>query len=265
MKKTKIIASPFAYASPWILATAIGILIAIVFFFAINNLQREKRIITESLFNKGQAVIRFVGAGTRASMMMAPPTSQQFQHLIEQAAGESGILYIAVADSTGKIVAHSTPGLVGTTLDHPLLAVRPDLAPIGEYQIINSEATKQKVFEIVSPFKPLMRGRGFFKRHFQEMQQTEKQGLPAGERAQSPSACQFSPGNNAWLPGENLSIVVGLDMTEQEKIIQQDRYHMLYMSIAMLLVAIGGGFFDHTADELRAEFEKAGVDCQVLF
>jgi len=29
--------------------------------------------------------------------------------------------------------------------------------------------------------------------------------------------------------------------------------------------AMDDGFFDHTADELRAGFEKAGVDCQVLF
>jgi len=253
-KKTKIIASPFAYASPWILATAIGMLIAIVFFFTINNLQREKRIMAESLFNKGQAIIRFVGAGTRASMMLgAPPAAQQFQRLIEQAAGESGILYIAVADSTGKIVAHSTPGLVGTDLDHSLLAVRPELDPIGRYQIISDQGTKQKIFEIVAPFKPFMRGRGFFKRHLQAMQQAGKQqDSPAGEDAQTPSACQFSPGNNAWLPGENLSIVVGLDMAEQDKIIQQDRYHMLYMSIAMLLVAIGGGIALLTAQSYRS-------------
>lgn len=251
-KKTKIVTSPFAYASPWILATAIGMLIAIVFFFAANNLQREKRIMTESLFNKGQAIVRFVGAGTRASMMMGAPNTQQFQHLIEQAAGESSILYIAVANSTGKIVAHSTPGLVGTDLDHPLLA-DPELAPVGKYQIISDQGTKQKVFEIVAPFKPFMRGRGyFFKRHPQAMPQTGKPDSLAGENAQNPSACQSFPGNDTWLPGDNLSIVVGLDMTEQDKIIQQDRHHMIYMSIVMLLVAIGGWIALLTAQSYRS-------------
>lgn len=250
-KKTKIVTSPFAYASPWILATAIGMLIAIVFFFAANNLQREQRIMTESLFNKGQAIIRFIGAGTRASMMMGAPNTEQFQHLIEQAAGESNILYIAVADSTGKIVAHSTPSLVGAELDHPLL-VDTELTPIGKYQIINNQSTKQKVFEVVAPFKPFMRGRGFFRRHMQEMQQTEKTKNSSEEIPQTPSACQFSPGKNTWLPGENLSIVVGLDMAEQDKIIQQDRYHMLYMSIAMLLVAIGGWIALLTAQSYRS-------------
>ncbi len=251
-KKTNIVTSPFAYASPWILATAIGMLIAIVFFFAANNLQREQRIMTESLFNKGQAIIRFIGAGTRASMMMGAPNAQQFQHLIEQAAGESSILYIAVADSTGKIVAHSTPGLVGTELDHPLLADA-ELTPMGKYQIISDQQTKQKIFEIVAPFKPFMRGRGyFFKRHMQAMQQNGKQDTLAKEDAGNPSPCQSFPGKDSWLPGENLSIVVGLDMTEQDEIIQQDRYHMLYMSIAMLLVAIGGWIALLTAQSYRS-------------
>jgi two-component system sensor histidine kinase HydH len=250
-KKTKIVTSPFAYASPWILAAAIGMLIAIVFFFAANNLQREKRIMTESLFNKGQAIVRFIGAGTRASMMMGAPKAQQLQHLIEQAAGESNILYIAVANNKGKIVAHSTPELVGTGLDHPLLAAT-ELAPVGRYQIIRDPKTKQKVFEIVAPFKPFMRGRGhFFKRHMQAMQQAETPDTFAGENA-PPPPCQSFPGNNAWLPGDNLSIVVGLDMTEQDKIIQQDRYHMLYMSIAMLLVAIGGWIALLTAQSYRS-------------
>ena len=61
-KKTKIVTSPFAYASPWILATAIGMLIAIVFFFAANNLQREQRIMTESLsrFNHEETARQYI-------------------------------------------------------------------------------------------------------------------------------------------------------------------------------------------------------------
>ncbi|MDG4476544.1 ATP-binding protein [Thiovibrio frasassiensis] len=251
-KKTKIVTSPFAYASPWILATAIGMLIGIVIFFAVNNLQREKRIMTESLFNKGQAIIRFIGAGTRASMMMmGSPNTQQFQHLIEQAAGESNIIYIAVANSEGKIVAHSTPTRVGTTFDHPLPG-ETELPPVGKYQIINVQGTKQKVFEIVAPFKPFMRGGGyFFKRHRQAMLQGEKR-PPPHQMEGNPASCQFPPGAGTWLPGENLAIIVGLDMTEQDKIIQQDRFHMLYMSVALLLVAIGGWIALLTAQSYRS-------------
>ncbi|MHB1379440.1 MAG: ATP-binding protein [Desulfurivibrionaceae bacterium] len=247
-KETKIITSPFAYASPWILATAIGMLIAIVFFFAANNLQREKRIMTDSLFNKGQAIIRFVGAGTRASMMMGTANNQQFQHLIEQVASESSLLYIVVADNKGTIMAHSTPGLMGSTLDHPLLS-DPNLSPFGKHRIINDPKTNHKVFEVVASFKPFMRGRGhFFRQHRQAMPQPEKQDNPAGENA----PCQPFPADTAWQPESNLSIIVGLDMTEQDAIIRQDRRHMLYMSIAMLLVAIGGWIALLTAQSYRS-------------
>jgi len=247
-KETKIITSPFAYASPWILATAIGMLIAIVFFFAANNLQREKRIMTDSLFNKGQAIIRFVGAGTRASMMMGTANNQQFQHLIEQVASESSLLYIVVADNKGTIMAHSTPGLMGSTLDHPLLS-DPNLSPFGKHRIITDPKTNHKVFEVVASFKPFMRGRGhFFRQHRQAMPQPEKQDNPAGENA----PCQPFPADTAWQPENNLSIIVGLDMTEQDAIIRQDRRHMLYMSIAMLLVAIGGWIALLTAQSYRS-------------
>lgn len=247
-KETKIITSPFAYASPWILATAIGMLIAIVFFFAVNNLQREKRIMTDSLLNKGQAIIRFVGAGTRASMMMGTANNQQFQHLIEQVAGESSLLYIVVADNTGTIVAHSTPALTGGTLDHPLLS-DPNLSPFGTHRIINDPKTNHKVFEVVAPFKPFMRGRGhFFRQRMQALAQPEKQDSPAGENA----PCRPFPADNAWQPENNLFIIVGLDMTEQDAIIRQDRRHMLYMSIAMLLVAIGGWIALLTAQSYRS-------------
>lgn len=248
MKRKKLrVTSPFAYASPWILATAIGILIAIVFFFAVNNLQREKRIMTESLFNKGQAIIRFVGAGTRASMMMfGAPNTQQFQHLIEQAEGESNILYIAVVTGAGKIVAHSTPALVGKNLDHPLPS-GPEITAVGKYQIINGGTPQQKVFEVVAPFKPFLRGRG----HFFKKQLGKNTRLAATNETYAP-ACQMRSGNKNWLPGDNLSIVVGLDMKEQETIIKQDSYHLIYMSIAMLLVAIGGWIALLTAQSYRS-------------
>lgn len=250
MKKTSIIVtSPFAYASPWILATAIGMLMAIIFFFAVNNLQREKRMITENLFNKGQAIIRFIGAGTRAStMMMGAPNTQQFQHLIEQATGESNILYIAVADCKGKILAHSTPELVGNSLNHPLSTGNVP-ASGGQYQILNDPNTKVKIFEISAPFKPFPRRRGAF---FRRPPSAESHNSFIGAQANGQSACQTYPSNGIWLPGDNLSIVVGLDMEEHDKVVQQSLYHMIYMSIAILLVAVGGWIALLTAQSYRS-------------
>ena len=92
-KKTKLM-----FVSPWLLAAAIGLLSLIIVVFAANNIKRERGMLSEGLFRKGEAIIRFVEAGMRASMMGGvmggmmgkdiPDTAgaAQTQRLIEQAA-----------------------------------------------------------------------------------------------------------------------------------------------------------------------------------
>jgi len=242
---------PFAYASPWILAAAIGLLMAIIIFFAVNNLQREKRIMTESLFNKGEAIIRFVGAGSRASMMMGIPDSQQVQHLIEQASGESNILYIGLVTEEGKIIAHSNTTLIGSAFAHPLLTDREPPQKF-RYRIITDPDAKNKIFEVIKPFRPFRGDRAqFMKRQMHMRQAGEHHQGEATNPLPPPQSCQNFPGNTPW-QDENLLIVVGLDMTEQEQVIRQDLNHMIYMSIAMLLVAIGGWIALLTAQSYRS-------------
>ena len=57
------------FVSPWLLAAAIGLLSLIIVIFAANNIKREKAMLSEGLSRKGEAIIRFVEAGMRASMM----------------------------------------------------------------------------------------------------------------------------------------------------------------------------------------------------
>lgn len=249
--KKQSLASPFAYASPWILAAAIAMLSAIVIFFAVNNLQRGKRIMGENLFNKGQAIVRFVGAGSRASMMMGSPTTRQLQHLLEQAAGESGILYIAVVDTDGIVKAHSTSELVGSRLKHPLLEGAD--VPAGESSRIIDGQDRNRIFEVIAPFRPFRGGRGQFAERHQHMMSSPGQFSMRG--AQPPEAegrCPPLPAAETWGQGEKLAIVVGLDMTEQEAAIRQDLSHMASISIVMLLVAVGGWTALLTAQSYRS-------------
>lgn len=232
---------PFLFASPWLLAAAIGILLGIVIFFTVNNLQRERRLITESLFHRGMSVIRFVGAGTRASMMMGgPPATTQIQHLVEQAAGESGILYIAVADDQGRILAHSDRQQVGSTLAHPPLAPA-KMPPRGRYRIVERPTAPHKIFEVTSVFQPFQ-GRGSFFDRGMGMRPHMRAGNGAGN---GPSEwCRQQP-TAADAPRHDLDenktrfISVGLDMSEEEKVIRQDLFHILFISLAILLVGVG--------------------------
>lgn len=242
---------PFAYASPWILAAAIAMLTAIVIFFAINNFQQRKRIMNENLFNKGQAIVRFAGAGSRASMMMGVPATRQVQHLLEQAAGESGILYIAVLSADGTIQAHSTSDLVGSRLAHPLPSGA-DMPTGGNSRVITGE-DKNRIFEVFAPFRPFRGGRGQFAGRHQHM---TPPGQPAFNGGLAPETGRHYPpspeGSETWKQGDSLVIVVGLDMTEQEAVIRQDLSHMASMSIVMLLVAMGGWTALLTAQSYRS-------------
>ena len=66
-QKTKLM-----FVSPWLLAAAIGLLSLIIVIFVANNIKRERGMLSEGLYRKGEAIIRFVEAGMRASMITAP-------------------------------------------------------------------------------------------------------------------------------------------------------------------------------------------------
>ncbi len=123
-KKTRLM-----FVSPWLLAAAIGLLSLIIVIFAANNIKRERGMLTEGLFRKGEAIIRFVEAGMRASMMtgmmgsmmgMNVPDADglaQTQRLIEQASESPDIHYIAVIDVSGKVLVHSDPEKIGKNIE----------------------------------------------------------------------------------------------------------------------------------------------------
>ena len=122
-KKTRLM-----FVSPWLLAAAIGLLSLIIFIFAANNIKRERGMLSEGLFRKGEAIISFVEAGLRASMIsnimgsmmgINIPDAEgvaQTQHLIEQASESPDIHYIAVVDVSGRILVHSNSDLVGKNI-----------------------------------------------------------------------------------------------------------------------------------------------------
>ncbi|MEK6198334.1 MAG: hypothetical protein N2B58_09195, partial [Desulfobacterales bacterium] len=109
-KKTRLM-----FVSPWLLAAAIGLLTLIIVIFAANNIKRERGMLSEGLYRKGEAIIRFVEAGMRASMMTGMMGGMmglnvpdvdgvaQTQRLIEQASESPDIHYIAVIDVSGKV------------------------------------------------------------------------------------------------------------------------------------------------------------------
>ncbi len=225
MKKRLLKNSKLMFVSPWLLAGAIGLLTIIIVILAANNIQREQKLMTDSLFRKGQALIRFIGAGMRTSMMSSmlgglriEVEFAQIQNLIEQASDDPEILYLAIVDTSGKILAHSDPDQVGEVIDRDLNALISE-GPDSKYHIINQPTKNQKAFEVAGLFDAMhRRGRGFQRRWI---------------RPQFPDFDSITSGGRRF-------ILVGLDITELENAVKQYRYQILFLSLVLLLVGLGG-------------------------
>jgi two-component system sensor histidine kinase HydH len=241
-KKTRLL-----FVSPWLLAAAIGLLSLIIVIFAANNIKRERGMLTTGLFRKGEAIIRFVEAGMRASMMtgmvggmmgMNVPEAggaAQTQRLIEQASESPDIYYIAVIDVAGKVLVHSDPEKIGTSILRDI-TILDQAEPNGTFHIVSVQ-TKYKAFEVLGPFKPF-RGRGGLQKWREQFKQ--KYPLQPGQIPQGdvpPDSFHLSTLGSDKHPQ---FILVGLDMTQLENTVRRYRYQMIFMSLTLLLIGLGG-------------------------
>jgi two-component system sensor histidine kinase HydH len=242
-KKTRLM-----FVSPWLLAAAIGLLSLIIVIFAANNIKRERGMLTEGLFRKGEAIIRFVEAGRRASMMsgmmgsmmgMNVPDADgaaQTQRLIEQASESPDIHYIAVIDVSGKVLIHSDPEKIGENIERDFNVLN-SADPNCTFHIVSSPDTSSKVFEVLGLFKPF-RARGGLRRwreQFRQRHSLKPGGLSQGDVP--PDSRVLSTLGSDTHPQ---FILVGLDMTELENTVRRYRYQMIFMSLTLLLVGLGG-------------------------
>jgi two-component system sensor histidine kinase HydH len=236
------------FVSPWLLAAAIGLLSLIIVIFAANNIKRERGMLTEGLFRKGEAIIRFVEAGMRASMMsgmmgsimgMNVPDADGAAHtqrLIEQASESPDIHYIAVIDVSGKVLVHSDPEKIGENIERDFNVLN-SADSNSTFHIVGSPDTSYKMFEVLGPFKPF-RARGGLRRwreQFRQQHSRKPGGLSQGDV--SPDSRVLSTLGSDTHPQ---FILVGLDMTELENTVRRYRYQMIFMSLTLLLVGLGG-------------------------
>ncbi|VDZ81595.1 sensor protein ZraS [Salmonella bongori] len=99
----------------WLLPIAIFILVGLFSIMVIRDYGRESAAARQTLLEKGNVLIRALESGTRVGMGMRMHHAQQ-QTLLEEMAGQPGVLWFAVTDAQGIIIIHSNPGMVGQPL-----------------------------------------------------------------------------------------------------------------------------------------------------
>lgn len=233
--------------SPWLLAAAAGLLIMIVVTFAFHNFKLEQRLMTSALLQKAATLMRVLDSGSRASYIndlrkeywSNDPWNQHVQRVIDHLAEDPDLRFLALVDSQGRIIAHSDHTRIGGLLPLPAmegLGDRVDQKPRMVYAI---QVTKEygRVFEAVRPFTAVfptliptpMRQhregqRGLFL-HKQDEKRPMVRLLPRGDQG-----------------GGRHLVLVGLDMKEYDRTLGRLRLQIVMLSLAMLLVGLGGWF-----------------------
>jgi two-component system sensor histidine kinase HydH len=210
---------------PWVLIGAVAVLLPIVVFVTVENINRQKQKSTHLLLEKGAALIRSFEAGTRTGMMGMQWGGFQLQQLLSETAQQPDIVYLMVTDETGNAIAHSNPDQIGRIHGADL-----DLKKIsGSRTLLWRQITLPdggNVFEVYRKFIPIGpgRGMGMMRRHMGMMR---RQAQPRWQK-------------NEDISGSGQIIFVGLDMSPIEAARKADVRHAIIMGTILLLVGFAG-------------------------
>jgi two-component system, NtrC family, sensor histidine kinase HydH len=212
--------------SPWIILAAALILLVVVVVLAQLNIQRDRRHMTELLSTRGIALIRAVEAGARTGMMGMAGGGAQVQRLIEEVALLPEVLYIAVIELDGTVVAHSDPERIGEPL-HPHLApmrLEADFEEKREPLVLDDG---REVFEVMRQFRPLTPVVAASRRWRGGLAQASRHAFGIGSLA-------------ARTAGESAADLRGLDMQPLAQMVSDAVRHTILMSAVLLLLGFAG-------------------------
>ncbi|GAB4338450.1 MAG: ATP-binding protein [Desulfobulbaceae bacterium] len=231
----------FFLVSPWLLAAATALLVLIIVTFTVVNIRREEQLMTESLLQKADTLIRIVHSGSRSAFFEdlrrgvwhTESWREYVQRVIDHVVEDPDVRFLAVVDDTSRVIAHSDAGMIGATLDfilpeNPPTGVR--FSPLG-YRIARN-GDQGRVFEAVRPFYPY---RSFFESipHSVFGNRSPRQLGVLQRRIRQKSAQE-------GLEGRNLYVLVGLDMNRYDTSLKRIKLQTFVLSLVMLLVGLGG-------------------------
>jgi len=225
MMKIKNKISPGMRVSPWIILGTTAILIVVVLALAIQNTRRDRRYVSQVLRTKGAALILAVEAGTRTGMMGRMWGAAQVQRLLEETAQLPGVLYMAVVDADGIVLAHSDRELVGRPFRDNSAVIHYGVDFKENWEVVTGPDNR-RVFEVHRPFRPLPPR---WKEH-------GRAGMPMMQR-RSPQD------EEDWLDRQQSRpriIIVGLDIAPFEQVIHDDIRSTIILSLVLLLLGFAG-------------------------
>ncbi len=210
------------YAQPTMIIGATLILLIVVVVLAANNLNREKRHMSQILMEKGASLIKSFEAATRTGMKSMRWGEQQIQQLLEEVANQPDVLFLIVTDEKGKILAHNDHSLIGGHyLSEKAIAL---LNPSSTENWRITEKSSGRSFEVYRYFHPFSGTK------------IQISGKNAGCRSQCRDAWCF-PQNYAT---QKQIIFVGFDTTTFEDARKEDIRNTIIISTVLLILGVSG-------------------------
>jgi two-component system sensor histidine kinase HydH len=209
--------------SPWVIMSTAIILFIVVIVLAVQNINREKRYMSQILSEKGAALIKAFEAGARTGMMGMMWGGEQVQRLIEETAQQPDILYLTVTDKNGVILAHNNRSRIGGQLidSDSMKALNPSARE--QWRLVK-KGPVQRAFEVYRYFHSLSNS---------DLMMREKMAPMMIQRGSD----WCSP---ARLSKNDQIIFVGLDVKPFEAARQEDIRNTIIISTILLLLGIGG-------------------------
>ncbi len=242
MKKQRLVE-----VSPWLFAAACALLALIIGAFALNNYQRERKLMTEALLQKGITIIRFVVSNSRASLrgdlrdihMAMWRWTDHVQKAIDYTAGQPGVNFLGLLDKEGIILASSNRDDIGSRVEPSTLSFVESLEDEqnvdGKFRISKDHADSADVFQVAaifSPFgfklySPTPGGQSFDKKMLERFLRRHPEYQKWKEQLQSLSLKKFT-------------ILVELDLTQFNMAVKRQLLQIIFLSFVLLLVGVGG-------------------------
>jgi len=244
MKKQRLVE-----VSPWLFAAACALLALIIGAFALNNYQRERKLMTEALLQKGITIIRFVISNSRASLrgdirdihMAMWRWTDHVQKAIDYTAGQPGVNFLGLLDAEGIILASSNREDIGSRVGNTTLNFIESLEEEGnvdgKYRISKDHSGSSDVFQVAaifSPFgiklyspTPISEDRKLDKNLLERFIRRHPEYQKWREQLQNLSTKKFT-------------ILVELDLAQFNMAVKRQLLQIIFLSFVLLLVGVGG-------------------------
>ncbi len=218
--------------SPRLVVGLSAILALAIIVLAWRSTEREREHITQNFLDRADALIWALEAATKTGMGLGEE-AEILQPFVMETARQRDILYIAVVDEDGRILAHSNPQEVGKTLPKKRL---PSAEPSKNIAWHITHDSDRDAFEVYREFSPAP---GYH--HHPEGPHKTGHGHDGSTRDRGPADQDF-PHSFA---------LIGFDNGPYEAMLARDRFSNLVTASVATILALGSFFSLFWADGYR--------------